>query len=337
MNKYLKIIIIAIFFLIIINLGIYYYFFNNKLIFSLNGSNTNDNGINNKKENPLTIESLKKRSYGTGTIKIEKDLGEKKGYKSYIVSYLSDGLKLYSLLNIPSTKKTPNGFPVIIVNHGHIPPEQYSIERSYSLVTSYYASNGFMVLKPDYRGHDKSENGNDPNTERLSYAIDVLNLLYLIPTLNDADKDNIFVYGHSMGGGVTLTVLEVANNINAATLWAAVSIEFPESLLYFIRKRHSEEANSLLSRLEEVFTQEDFYKLSPINYLKYITAPIIIQHGTKDDSVPIEWSDQLAEKLKNNNIYYEYYKYENDDHNFAKGNFYKVLKKDIEFFKKYMK
>ena len=338
MNKYIKIIILVIFFLIILNFSIFYYFFNNnKSTITINSRNLKNDKIDDKNEYPLTIESLRKRSYGIGTIKIEKDLGDKKGYKSYKVSYLSDGLTLYALLNIPNTKKPIKGYPVIIVNHGYIPPDQYSLENSYRLVTGYYARNGFLVLKPDYRGHDKSESDNDPKTERLSYAIDVLNLLYLIPILDSADKDNIFIYGHSMGGGVTLTVLEVANNINAATLWAAVSNEFPESILYFIRKRDPEQADSLLVELKEVFTQEDFSKLSPVNYLKYITTPIIIQHGTKDKSVPIEWSDKLVVKLKNLNIYNEYYKYENDDHNFAKGNFYKVLKKDIEFFKKYMK
>ena len=231
MNKYIKFVIIVLILLILINLTVFYFVGKNK-------SNTISGVVNfknskNNKEFLLAIESLRNRSYGTGTINIGKELGEKKAYKSYIVSYLSDGLKQYSLLNIPNTNKPAKGYPVIIVNHGHIPPDQYSTENSYRLVTGYYASNGFMVLKPDYRGHDKSENGDDQRTERLSYAIDVLNLLYLIPTLNDADADNIFIYGHSMGGGVTLTVLEVANNINAATLWSAVSVEFPESMLPF--------------------------------------------------------------------------------------------------------
>lgn len=326
MKKFIKISIITILLLALLNFVFYFYYVNAfKSYYKKN------------KEHPLTIESLKMRSYGKGQITIEQDLGIKQNFKSYIISYYSDGLKLYSLLNIPNTKKPAKGFPVIIVNHGHIPPDKYSTIDSYKLVSSYYANNGFLVLKPDYRGHNQSEKSIDQRTDRLSYAIDVLNLYYLIPTIKDADFDNVFIYGHSMGGGVSLTVLEVANNVKAATLWSAVSEEFPESMLYFRRKRNPEQANQLLSELKEIFKEDDFKKLAPINYLKYITAPIIIQHGTDDSSVPIEWSDQLAEKLKVQGKYYEYYKYQNDDHNFARGNFYKVLKKDVDFFRKYIK
>lgn len=335
MNKFVKILIIAILLLVLINFVIYFYYINsNQSIFIAKGLNSENK---RNKEHPLTIDSLKNRSYGKGEIKIEKDLGIKRNFKSYIISYYSDGLKQYSLLNIPNIKKPAKGFPVIVVNHGHIPPEKYSTVDSYKLVSSYYANNGFLVLKPDYRGHDQSEKGSESRTDRLSYAVDVLNLYYLIPTLDNADFDNVFIYGHSMGGGVTLTVLEVANNVKAATLWSAVSTEFPESMLYFRRKRNPEQADELLLELKKIFNEDDFKKLSPVNYLKYITAPIIIQHGTDDSSVPLEWSYQLAEKLKVLDKYYEYYKYQNDDHNFARGNFYKVLKKDVDFFKKYIK
>ncbi len=335
MNKYYKLIILLLF-IIIINI-IFYFILksNNNFIFfqkEIQAATIDED----KKDNPLTIEELRKRSYGNGKIEIIKDLGIKDKYKSYIISYYSDGLKLYALMNVPNIKKPVKGYPVIIVNHGHIPPDQYSTENSYKYVAGYYANNGFLVLKPDYRGHAKSEDGVNNITDRLSYAIDVLNLLYLVPTLVYSDTNNIFMYGHSMGGGITLTVLEVADNIKAATLWAAVSIEFPESVLYFRRKRNLEESNKLLLELESIFSKEDYSKLSPINYLQYIKVPLIIQHGTKDDSVPIEWSDQLEVQLKKNNINYNYIKYQNEDHNFAKGAFYKVLKEDVNFFKKYI-
>ena len=101
------------------------------------------------------------------------------------------------------------------------------------------------------------------------------------------DIDNIFAYGHSMGAGIILTVLEVSDKIRAATLWAAVSNEYPENTLYFRRKR-SVEANELLKQIKKIFKEEDFPKLSPNNYLNYIKVPVLIQHGKKDESVPYE-------------------------------------------------
>lgn len=335
MNKNFKLIMLLIF-IIIINIIFYFILSNNKyLSFFQNEVNAKsiDKAAN---EHPLFIEELRKRNYGNGKIEIEKDLGIKDKYKSYIISYYSDGLKLYALMNVPNIKKPLKGYPVIIVNHGYIPQDQYSTENSYKYVAGFYANNGFLVLKPDYRGHDKSQIGENIISDRLSYAIDVLNLLYLIPTLEYSDANNIFMYGHSMGGGVTLTVLEIASNIKAATLWAAVSVEFPESILYFLRKRNLEDSNKLLLEIEKIFNKDDYYKLSPINYLQYIKSPLIIQHGTKDESVPMEWSDQLEIQMKNKNILYNYIKYQNEDHNFSKSSFYKVLKADVNFFKKYI-
>jgi len=289
-----------------------------------------------KSDHPLMIENLRLRNVTNKILSKEKLSSETKLFKSYIASYYSDGFKQYTLLNIPKTAIPKNGYPVIVVNHGHIPPEKYSITKSYQYVSTYYANNGFLVLKPDYRGHDQSEGGENRYINRLSYSMDVLNLLDTISSIKEADNNNVFMYGHSMGGMVTLAVLESTGMIKAATLWSAVSAQFPESSLYFIRKRNPLEADEILKFFNDTFGEENFGKFSPVNYLSYIQCDLIIQHGTKDDSVPYQWSVDLAEKLKENNKYYEFYTYEGDDHNFAKGSFYKVLKKDVDFFKKHI-
>ena len=334
MRSKIKIFIFVVLFLALFN-GIYFFV---KLKNSNNNSQKIDAESLEKKEelHPLMIEALRKREYKSQEIKVEKNLGDKGKYKNYIVSYDSDGLKLYALLSIPndSTKKK---FPVVIVDHGHIPPEKYSTENSYRLVSGYYASNGFLVLKPDYRGHDKSEGTYDPVLTRLSYSIDVLNLLASISSIKEADTDNIFIYGHSMGGGITLTVLEVSGKIKAATLWAAVSNGFPENTLYFRRKHSADEAKELLTQIKGIFKEEDFSKLSPNNYLQDIKVPVLIQHGKKDESVPYQWSLDLIEKFKVLGISYKFYSYEDEDHNFSKKYFYTVLKRDVDFFKNYIK
>ena len=282
----------------------------------------------------LFIENLKKFKFQNSELTIESKIHEYKAFTSYIVSYYSENLKLYALLDIPNTNK--NKYPVIVVNHGHIPPEKYSTTNSYSMVTSYYAENGFLVLKPDYRGHDKSEKAGDSPLNVLSYPVDVLNLLYALPSIKEADLSNIFLFGHSMGGPVTLTVLEVYPNIKAATLWAPVSETFPESSLYFTRKRNKEMAAEMTNQFNKIFTKTDYYKLSPTNYLSLIKAPILLQHGNLDESVPYQWSEKLVEKFKANNINYKFYTYE-DDHNFSRKYFYPALKQDVDFFNSFLK
>jgi len=288
-------------------------------------------------EHPLFIESLRKKIFSPQDLNIDKKVKSTKTYDSYTAYYYSDGLKQYTLLNIPKSSKHNKKFPVVIVNHGYIPPEKYSTVDSYKYISSFFANNGFIVLKPDYRGHDKSETDDNALLDRLKYSVDVLNLLYSVQSIKNADTNNIFMFGHSMGGGITLTVLTVADNIKAATLWAPVSVEFPESTLYFVRKRSASMADGLLMQWKNIFKgKDDFKKLSSVNYLDYIKCPVLLQHGKKDESVPYEWSVQLEQKLIENNIDYKFNTYDNEDHNFAKGSFYKVLNKDLEFFKKYM-
>lgn len=298
--------------------------------------------INNKKADnsgkrdfveKFTIEYLREKDFSEQSINIEKSLGKRSSFESYIISYISDGLKLYALMNIPSSKMPENGYPVVIVNHGYIPPKKYSTIDSYKLVSSYFADNGFLTLKPDYRGHDSSEEGEGIPFNRFNYTEDVINLLYATKNINKADTDNLFMLGHSMGGDITLRILEITDKVKAATLWSPVSIMFPESLLFFIRRRGTEIAKSIELVIKSIFEDEDFPKVSAIANINYIKVPIILHHGTDDESVPYEWSLQLIDKFDEAKINYKFYTYKGEDHNFTKKSFYSVLKKDVEFFK----
>ena len=159
--------------------------------------------------NILTIEQLKKRDYPGSDLKIEQELGEKDGYTAYLASYLSDGLKIYGYLTIPTGENPPaNGWPAILFNHGYIPLDHFQTERQYVRYLEYLAKAGFVVFKPDFRGHGRSEGEPSSNFEG-GYAIDALNAFESIKKLPEVDKTKIGVWGHSMGGDITLKVLLV--------------------------------------------------------------------------------------------------------------------------------
>src|SRR5512134_3475150 len=73
----------------------------------------------------LSIEALRSRSYSGSDFVFEQTLDSGSNYDRYVVSYLSDGLKIYALMTIPWGEKPPTGFPVVLFNHGYIPPDQY--------------------------------------------------------------------------------------------------------------------------------------------------------------------------------------------------------------------
>ena len=47
--------------------------------------------------------------------------------------------------------------PVIIFNHGYIPPDVYRTTERYVAYVDLIARSGYIVLRSDYRGHDRSE------------------------------------------------------------------------------------------------------------------------------------------------------------------------------------
>jgi hypothetical protein len=166
----------------------------------------------------LTIDALASRSYGGGELDIidvldeEVLLDEEKTFSRYLFTYPSDGLEIYGYIN---TLDEGVKFPVAIVLHGYIPPNEYDIVDYTERYTTSLVEAGYFVIHPNFRNYPPSDSGPDPF--RIGYAVDILNLIAIIREqshdpdgyLRRADADNIHLWGHSMGGGVALRVLAV--------------------------------------------------------------------------------------------------------------------------------
>ncbi len=295
---------------------------------------------------PFSLETLEHRDYEPQKINVEHTVSDSGDFKSYVISYDSDGLKQFALLDIPNIKTPANGFPVIIVNHGYIDPSAYNTVSSYQGITNYFASHGFLVVKPDYRGNANSQLEDNSPTKRFEYPIDVMNLVVSIENITEANPNNIFLWGHSMGGEVTLKTLEALGakentNVKAAVLWAPVT----DSAKWFAKDHIAAlpEFNSE-NRFAEMFgilgTPEQnpnvWKTLSPLSYLKDIKIPILLQHGTSDPTVPYAWSLELENLLKQNNKQVTFISYPNNDHNLSQ-NFNQAAQADIDFFQSLVK
>ena len=106
---------------------------------------------------PLQIEAMRSRDYPGSDIVIEETLDPGVNYNRYYVSYLSEGLKIYALMTVPNGEKPATGWPVIIFNHGYIPPAVYRTTERYVAYVDLIARSGYIVFRSDYRGHDRSE------------------------------------------------------------------------------------------------------------------------------------------------------------------------------------
>jgi dipeptidyl aminopeptidase/acylaminoacyl peptidase len=287
-----------------------------------------------KPEPPYNVENISKKVDLADPIIFERQITRRKNYTTYLVSYKSEKLKLFALMHVPNGIMPESGWPVVIINHGYIPPNQYSTINSYQNTSAYFANQGFLVLKPDYRGHDQSEGEVDIIFSRSQYALDVLNLVNAVDTIPQANPDKIFMYGHSLGAEVSLQVAENTDKIKALTLWSPAVADYPKIVEYFLERRIPTPTDfpQIENQLKELANTYDVNQFSSLTYLSKINTPILVHHATTDEIVPYEWGENLVNKLKESNKQVTFHSYRSDNHDLTK-NFSLALSRDVEFFK----
>ena len=310
---------------------------------------------------PISIEGLRTRHF-VASLKLEKKLKSGDGFDADLLSFYSDSLKVYALHTKPKTKKPEKGYPLIIFGHGfHPEPKKYGVSTLtgevwrpgdyYRGIPETYARNGFMVITPDYRGHNVSDGFEFTQMGSLAhnfYTIDLLHLIAALKSLNNVNLDQIFYLGHSMGGDVGLRLLLTTNKIKAASFWSPVSASTVEQALHYGKyydieaemvdskklEKYTNALNKNLSNLNYKYNVEDG---DPVNFIQELNVPVILHHATGDPSVPYMWSESLAARLFTHQKPFEFYTYKSNNHLFKDENKRLAYKRDINFFNKYIK
>ncbi len=275
-----------------------------------------------------TIADLQNRKPQTGSLDTHELLTTGPNFTRHLISYPSDDLTIYGFMNTPPG----NNLPVVLVLHGFVEPEEYQVEAYTMPYADELAKDGFLVIHPNYRNYPPSDTGE--NLFRAGYAIDVLNLIDIVKhqagqpgPLQNADPNRIYLFGHSMGGGIALRVLTVSNEIDAAALYGSMSGD---------EKRNFERIiiwSQGASGYEELATApEDLQRISPIFHLSNISAPVSIHHGTEDGIVPPEWSYQLCAQLRELGKEVSCYRYPHESHNFTLAGRKKLIARVSAFF-----
>lgn len=311
-----------------------------------NLSNLEDRGEVTNLPYPLSIEYMRTQQYPGSEITIEETLVPGSNYRRYIASYKSEGLRIYSLLTVPQGEKPEKGWPVVIFNHGYIPPKEYRTTEKYIAYADTFSRNGYIVFKSDYRGHGNSEGEATGGYGSPAYTIDILNAISSIKKLKDADPNKIGMWGHSMGGFITIRSMVISKDIKAGIIWGGVVASY-EDLVYSWRRSTFTPPplptgvrrwrDLLIAQFGTPEKNPKFWNSISANaYLEEISGPIQLHHGGADASVPLEFSEKLDQELKAANKASELFVYPGDDHNIA-NNFNTAIKRSVDFFDKYLK
>ncbi|MCZ7539350.1 MAG: alpha/beta fold hydrolase [Anaerolineae bacterium] len=282
----------------------------------------------------LSVDELAARNYGRGAVTIVETMGSYPEFTRYLVSYPSDDLTIYGFMNVPVGE---GPFPVIIALHGYIDPAVYGTLDYTTRYADDLARAGFLVLHPNLRGYGPSSNG--LNLFRVGMAVDVLHLVGLVRqtgglpgALAPADPDAIGLWGHSMGGGISLRTITVSADVRAAVLYGAMSGN--EAWNY---AKIQEWSGGTRGRAEMRAPDEVIQRISPIEYLERIQTAVSIHHGTADDQVPLEWAADLCQRLNALGKSVECFAYEGQPHTFTGEGDRLFVQRTIDFFNRWLR
>lgn len=283
------------------------------------------------------LDTLSKKMILPSKIEIGEVLEEKSDFTSYLFSFSLDPTlggktekKVTGTINIPNQK---GSFPLIVMLRGYVDQELYRPGDGTRRAAEYFAKNGFITIAPDFLGYGASDQEADNIFEsRFQTYTTALVLLKSLDTIPQYDQSTPLIWGHSNGGQIALTVLEITKGAYPTVLWAPVSKPFPYSILYYTDE--SDDRGKLIRR--ELADFEDSYDVelySLTNYMDKISAPIQVHQGTFDDAVPSDWTDSLVKNLEKVEKDVEYFKYAGADHN-LQPSWGTVVARNLAFFRK---
>ncbi len=301
-----------------------------------------------------SIENLSNTNVLPAQIEIVETLNETENFTSHLFRMNFDPTltnktekTVTGLINLP---KTNGPHPLIVMFRGYVDPSIYQTGVGTKRAGEYFSENGFITIAPDFLGYAGSsrESDNIFETRFQTYTT----ALVLLKTLEEMqyspmlisgpaqvtnkliDHSSLFIWGHSNGGQIAITSLEVTQKPIPTVLWAPVTKPFPYSILYYTDSSNDlgKFLRSELSKFEALYDTDSY---SIHNYYDRINAPIQIHQGTADNAVPVSWSSQFVRILESKEKEVELFTYPGADHN-LNPSWNVAVARSLAFFNKHL-
>lgn len=250
-----------------------------------------------------------------------------------VVKFSANNLEQYALVLKPAGDPPKSGWPVLMFNHGYHPaPADYGIfpDGKESRPGAYYwripqafVQQGYMVVAPDYRGHNKSQGKEYTQSEFAShwYSLDVIACYFAMMELPSINAEQVYMLGHSMGGGVTQRALLVlGNRIKAASIWSISGDGLWRQQF------------NLPFEKDHVINTAIPTDTSALQQIQRLQTPLAIHHAVDDKTASIQWALGLVDNLAKTDKQYQFFTYPSDEHLFTKGHFKQAINRDINLF-----
>jgi len=287
------------------------------------------------------IEKLSQKSVSGGKIEIKETLFKDEKYTSYLFEHKfdptlenKDTKTVTGQVNLPAQAGLPSKegkYPLILMIRGYADQSVYETGIGTRPAAKYFAENGFITVAPDFLGYGgSSSEAADIFEARFQTYTTTLSILSSLRSIDEWDGKNIFIWAHSNGGQVALSILAITGRAIPTTLWAPVTKLFPYSVLYYT----DESADGGKFIRKELAGFEKLYDVDKFTFTKYldrVKAPLQIHQGGADDAVPVVWSTGFVAKMSSLDKEVEYFYYPRSDHN-MRPDWDLVIERNLEFF-----
>ena len=193
--------------------------------------------------------------------------------------YQSEGRRISGEINLPFDYA--QGLrPVVVMARGYVDKEIYKTGMGTHNAAVVYAKAGYITLAPDFSGYGESD-PEDSNAlgARLVKPAEILDLLASLGSLPQADLSQVYLWGHSNGGQIMLSVAEILGmkplqgvTLRGLTLWAPVSKPFPYNILFYTDEA-SDSGKWLRGEVANFEKDYDVFNYSIDRYLDQISVP----------------------------------------------------------------
>lgn len=235
-----------------------------------------------------------------------------------ILSYeAGDGRSIPALLTSRADVREAGDAPLIVMPHGG--PRAHDT-FGFDWLPQYFASRGYLVLQPQYRGsdgfgHDHMVAGDGEYGGKMLSDIDD-GVRYLIEE-GVADPARVCSVGASYGGYAALAAGAFSSDMYRCIVAIAGVSDIPKKMARAKSTRGSN--SSTIDYWEELYgvdvSDKDYLRsVSPAYHADSFQAPVLLIHGEKDTSVNIGQSTRMDKALRRAKKDVTFIKLEGEDH-----------------------
>jgi dipeptidyl aminopeptidase/acylaminoacyl peptidase len=231
-----------------------------------------------------------------------------------------DGTEIEGILVKPPDFAAGRRYPLLVVIHGGpaavSSPRCLGYEDTHLYPIELWAAKGALILMPNCRGsggYGEAFRALNVRNLRVGDCWDVESGVEFLVDQGFVDKHRVGAMGWSQGGYIAAFITTFSDRFHAVSVGAGVS----DWVTYYVNT----DVHPFTRHYLQATPWEDmeiYQRTSPTSYINNAHTPTLIQHGEKDQCVPIAKAFELYQGLQNKGVPCRLIIYKGFEHSFDK-------------------